>query len=1156
MKKQLLPFALLLHLAYAVSGQVWSPKAVGLLPANFNVADICIVNQQVIWAVAFNWQPLINEQPVPANAIPKMMKTTDGGETWTVKDIAAAKGRISYDIHAFDENTACITSQNFTNGGRGIFRTTDGGDTWTETFNSSAGGGAFHFFDNQEGVCVNYNGGKWIARTADGGATWALVSPANIPNLLTGEGSGFSSASSALGTFGNSVWFGTGKGRLLKSDDRGQTWSAHSTGLGSNSQLQSMGLRDEKNGLAVVWQPSASTYEIVRTSDGGLTWAKTGNFGFPEVDAVPCSNTFVAFEYWTGKRTAISTDLGQTWTAVDTTIDAAAGVFNSPEIGWMIEARKEGVGTGPALYKWVGAPLAGRTFVNKNASGANTGKTWADAFTDLQAALAAAQTGDEIWVAEGTYTPAAPGGSQNATFLINKNLKLYGGFAGTECYLSERDVALHPTVLSGDLNGDDVADDFSQNRTDNVRHVVQVNANITPETVFDGFTIWGGHANSYGGGIFSLGAPGINRCFFTQNFAALSGGGLCFNQNSSQGARVENCRFEKNRAIDWTGGAGMHVRSVQGTGVEVNHSTFDSNINLDGRGSALSGYAASLKVSACTFANNTNRTQGGALWFWATNFPNLSLVVDSCHFEGNESSFGGAMYFIVAASADGSSMKMTNSTFVNNFVSPKLPGWGQAGGGICVGVAANADNTSINIDGCHFEGNTSTQSAGAVDIWLEGNAVNYTLSNSKFFQNRATGMYGDGGGILTTLQGKNLNLNFKNCHFSENTAVDECGAADFWSTNGATGTLTVDSCLFEKDTAFWGGALEMGNGWGNAASAVNYQLKNSTFRDNHASELAGAALIWSDVQAKANYSIENCLVEGNTSGGKAGGFAFAPMSKDYHATVSRCRIVGNNSGGDGGAVHSGLILSVPLPTTASVLFENCLLAGNTGTGPAIAADSLSNLTFLNSTIANNSGGGIQLSDLSGLTLQNTILHNPGFAEYTAGTNDVTVTSLGGNLIGDNSLASAALSYDLPNANPLFAAPGDYRLAANSPAIDKGVDLGNLPATDLDGNSRVVGCPDIGAYESAVVVSTECVVGSGEAVSAGLLRLSPNPASDFLNIEFSEKLAVQVFDIAGKLVLEKHLAAGQRLDLAGLAPGVFLLKAAAGERMFSGKFIKQ
>jgi hypothetical protein len=49
-----------------------------------------------------------------------------------------------------------------------------------------------------------------------------------------------------------------------------------------------------------------------------------------------------------------------------------------------------------------------RAYVNVNATGANNGTSWSNAFTKLQDALAAANTCaniTQIWVAKGTYYP-------------------------------------------------------------------------------------------------------------------------------------------------------------------------------------------------------------------------------------------------------------------------------------------------------------------------------------------------------------------------------------------------------------------------------------------------------------------------------------------------------------------------------------------------------------------------------------------------------------------------------------------------------------------------------------------------------------------------------------------------------------------------------
>ena len=46
--------------------------------------------------------------------------------------------------------------------------------------------------------------------------------------------------------------------------------------------------------------------------------------------------------------------------------------------------------------------------VKADATGANNGSSWTDAFGDLQTALARAISGDEIWVAAGSYKPTGP----------------------------------------------------------------------------------------------------------------------------------------------------------------------------------------------------------------------------------------------------------------------------------------------------------------------------------------------------------------------------------------------------------------------------------------------------------------------------------------------------------------------------------------------------------------------------------------------------------------------------------------------------------------------------------------------------------------------------------------------------------------------------
>jgi hypothetical protein len=54
--------------------------------------------------------------------------------------------------------------------------------------------------------------------------------------------------------------------------------------------------------------------------------------------------------------------------------------------------------------------------VSADAAGANNGDSWSDAFTDLQDALAVAQSGDEIWVVADTYRPDRGTGDRTMSF--------------------------------------------------------------------------------------------------------------------------------------------------------------------------------------------------------------------------------------------------------------------------------------------------------------------------------------------------------------------------------------------------------------------------------------------------------------------------------------------------------------------------------------------------------------------------------------------------------------------------------------------------------------------------------------------------------------------------------------------------------------------
>ncbi|MEM9079766.1 MAG: right-handed parallel beta-helix repeat-containing protein [Verrucomicrobiota bacterium] len=251
-------------------------------------------------------------------------------------------------------------------------------------------------------------------------------------------------------------------------------------------------------------------------------------------------------------------------------------------------------------------------YVNQNASGAKDGTSWLDAFTDLQSALAAASSGNEIWVAEGTYRPSA-GTDRNDTFQLVNGVTIYGGFDGTETSVDQRNPnpTTNGTILSGDLAGDD-GPDFT-NTSDNSYSIV-TGSNTDETAILDGFTISGGNANgtsgstNKGGALYNdHGSPTIRNCFFLKNEANVQfgKGGAVYNLAATP--TFTSCLFRGNRA-GFRGGA-ITNDSASPT---LTNCLFEGNTSgVDG--GAVDTISGSPSFTNCTFHNNATVRDGGAV---------------------------------------------------------------------------------------------------------------------------------------------------------------------------------------------------------------------------------------------------------------------------------------------------------------------------------------------------------------------------------------------------------------------------------------------------------------------------------------------------------------------------------------------------------------
>jgi hypothetical protein len=141
--------------------------------------------------------------------------------------------------------------------------------------------------------------------------------------------------------------------------------------------------------------------------------------------------------------------------------------------------------------------------VNDDAPAGGDGRSWFTAYRDLQVALsqAAGSSGQitELWVAGGTYHPIEPGGPCTTPFVVS-GIALYGGFAGTETQLSQRDSAANPTILEGSRQG--------SNSSWSCGPLVRLQGG--PSTVLDGFVLRGAPYLSDVGGLQSFGAPALH----------------------------------------------------------------------------------------------------------------------------------------------------------------------------------------------------------------------------------------------------------------------------------------------------------------------------------------------------------------------------------------------------------------------------------------------------------------------------------------------------------------------------------------------------------------------------------------------------------------------------------------------------------------------
>ncbi len=271
-------------------------------------------------------------------------------------------------------------------------------------------------------------------------------------------------------------------------------------------------------------------------------------------------------------------------------------------------------------------------FVSESGAGTKDGSSWANAldgntvlesgYTKLADALQHAQCDDCFWVASGAYLPC---GDSDASkhFILNEGVSVYGGFAGDETTLEERDMENNLTIFSGELQGDD----NETNNTDGIFTTAPTNSMWSQKAILDGLTL-------------------------TKGYTATRQGALLVNENTT--AKLNQCRVQNNRE-----GGIRNLGALEITNSELsNNHTYELGEQYMGRlvyaiaGALCNMDHGTVALSNCTFQSNYSENNGAI-------FNSGAMEIDATTFEDNTADKYGTIL-------SPGKMKIHNTTFNNN----------------------------------------------------------------------------------------------------------------------------------------------------------------------------------------------------------------------------------------------------------------------------------------------------------------------------------------------------------------------------------------------------------------------------------------------------------------------------------------------------------
>jgi hypothetical protein len=526
------------------------------------------------------------------------------------------------------------------------------------------------------------------------------------------------------------------------------------------------------------------------------------------------------------------------------------------------------------LLAYAGKTWATIRYVKETGTG--NGDSWETASNDFQTIINASASGDTVWVAKGTYQPAS-----YESFSMKEGVKIYGGFAGTEETLPQRDLTTiaNKSILQGNGSAVMVNDDYD----------------ITNAAVLDGFTITGGIDSGiknqyaspmlvnliindnkseydYGGGLFNVySSPLVINCIISNNVATSGAGGM---YNSASAPVLINCTVSNNEGLNNgsvivnKNNSGTLLRNsiVHGNTGGIENDTYsvtiiryslvqgitdldpgDHNISGDVDPLFVDAAAGNYQLAVCSPAVN----KGSNDYYDATQTINISTVTTDL--AGNTRFYDNGVVDLGAYEYQGNT-----TTPVAGVVYVKEGGTGLGASWEC----AKGDlQSAIDV------------AASGQEVWVAGGTYQPGIDQS-FFMKDGVKIYGGLAGTETDLASRNL-AGTKNksillgnggpvlfiANSGETTALD-----GFTITGGASGGLVNNQSspmLVNLIITGNSGVEILGGGITNMGSSPT--LINSLIYDNEAVNGGGIA----------NYGsqpvIINCTIASNDVSGVGGG---------------------------------------------------------------------------------------------------------------------------------------------------------------------------------------------------------------------------------------------------------------------------------------------